>query len=261
MTNPISFLFDWLLDLTRPGADPGEVRTFIANPTQAASPALGDRGDPGPAHAGRVRGCRTGRGLRQQRPGPGAAAHGRRQQRPDLRAAADVRPETDFASHNATQLASNNDIGSPRAGEDAQQGVGNVDLDFDFSRDINTPTARVVNTGNAGDIDTTSVHGDGNVVGDDNDGANTGDVYAGQGSNVQAGGKNNDLHDSSHDVNTRRWRRRHQHRQRPEHSGRRHRHQRWRRCRRHAAATAAASSASAVTAATAVQRQAAPVAA
>ena len=46
-----------------------------------------------------------------------------------------------------------------------------------------------------GDIDTTSVHGDGNVVGDDNVGANTGDVYAGQGSNVQAGGKDNDLHD------------------------------------------------------------------
>ena len=111
-------------------------------------------------------------------------------------------PETDFASHNDTEFASHNDIGSPRAGEDVQQGVGNVDLDFDFSRDINASNGAVVNTGNAGNIDTTSVNGSGNVVGDHNSGANTGDVYAGQGSNVQAGGKNNDLHDNSHDVNT-----------------------------------------------------------
>src|ERR1700752_629021 len=41
MTNPISFLFDWLLGLTRPGADPNDVRAFVANPTQAASPAMG----------------------------------------------------------------------------------------------------------------------------------------------------------------------------------------------------------------------------
>jgi len=41
MTNPISFLFDWLLGLTRPGADPSDVRAFIANPTQAASQAMG----------------------------------------------------------------------------------------------------------------------------------------------------------------------------------------------------------------------------
>ena len=41
MTNPISFLFDWLLGLTRPGADPNDVRAFVANPTQAASQAMG----------------------------------------------------------------------------------------------------------------------------------------------------------------------------------------------------------------------------
>jgi hypothetical protein len=41
MSNPISFLFDWLLGLTRPGADPSDVRAFIANPTQAASQAMG----------------------------------------------------------------------------------------------------------------------------------------------------------------------------------------------------------------------------
>ena len=41
MSNPISFLFDWLLGLTRPGADPSDVRAFVANPTQAASQAMG----------------------------------------------------------------------------------------------------------------------------------------------------------------------------------------------------------------------------
>ncbi len=40
------------------------------------------------------------------------------------------------------------------------------------------------------------------MVGDDNDGNNTGSVHAGQGSNVNAGGINNDLDDHSHDVNT-----------------------------------------------------------
>ena len=202
MSNPISFLFDWLLGLTRPGADPADVRSFIANPTQAASQAMGT--------------AVTQAQLTQAASAvvAPAAIYGTNDPIQALQhTVADnngltfapqrtFAPETDFASHNATQLASNNDIGSPRAGEDVQQGVGNFDLDFDFSRDINASNGAVVNTGNAGDIDTTSVHGSGNVVGDHNSGANTGDVYAGQGSNVQAGGKNNDLHDSSHDVNT-----------------------------------------------------------
>jgi hypothetical protein len=201
MTNPISFLFDWLLGLTRPGADPSDVRAFVANPTQAASQAMGT--------------AVTQAQLTQAASAivAPAAVYGADPIQALQHTVADnsgltfapqrtFAPETDFASHNSTDLASHNDIGSPRAGEDVQQGVGNFDLDFDFSRDINASNGAVVNTGNAGDIDTTSVHGDGNVVGDHNSGANTGDVLAGQGSNVQAGGKNNDLHDSSHDVNT-----------------------------------------------------------
>lgn len=205
MTNPISFLFDWLLGLTRPGADPGEVRNFIANPTQAASQAMGT--------------AVTQAQLTQAASAvvAPAAVYGYNDPIQALQhTVADnngltfapqrtFAPETDFASHNATQLASNNDIGSPRAGEDVQQGVGNFDLSFgDFTfGDKNTASdGSVINTGNAGDIDNTNVRGDGNIVGDHNGGANTGDVYAGQGSNVQVGGKNNDLHDSSHDVNT-----------------------------------------------------------
>src|SRR6478735_877346 len=191
MTNPISFLFDWLLGLTRPGADPNDVRAFVANPTQAASQAMGT--------------AVTQAQLTQAASAivAPAAVYGADPIQALQHTVADnsgltfapqrtFAPQTDFASHNDTALASGNDIGSPRAGEDVQQGVGNFDLDFDFSRDINASNGAVVNTGNAGNIDTTSVHG----------GGNTGDVYAGQGSNVQAGGKNNDLHDSSHDVNT-----------------------------------------------------------
>jgi hypothetical protein len=201
MTNPISFLFDWLLGLTRPGADPNDVRAFVANPTQAASQAMGT--------------AVTQAQLTQAASAivAPAAVYGADPVQALQHTVADnsgltfapqrvFAPETDFASHNDTALASNNDIASPRAGQDLQQGVGNVNLDFDFSRDINASNGAVVNTGNAGNIDTTSVHGSGNVVGDHNSGANTGDVYAGQGSNVQAGGKNNHLHDNSHDVNT-----------------------------------------------------------
>jgi hypothetical protein len=194
MTNPISLLFDWLLGLTRPGADPNEVRSFIANPTYAASQAMGT--------------AVTQAQLTQAASAvvaPAAYYGGNDPIQVLQHTVADnngltfapqpvFAPQTDFASHN--------DIGSPRAGEDVQQGVGNVDLDFDFSRDINASNGAVVNTGNAGNIDTTSVNGSHNVVGDHNGGANTGDVYAGQGSNVQAGGKDNHLHDSSHDVNT-----------------------------------------------------------
>jgi hypothetical protein len=194
MSNPISLLFDWLLGLTRPGADPHEVRSFMANPTAAASQAMGT--------------AVTQAQLTQAASAvvaPAALYGGNDPIEVLQHTVADnngftfapqptFAPETDFASHN--------DIGSPRAGEDVQQGVGNVDLDFDFSRDINASNGAVVNTGHAGDIDTTSVNGSGNIVGDHNGGANTGDVYAGQGANVQAGGKGNHLHDSSHDVNT-----------------------------------------------------------
>jgi hypothetical protein len=202
MTNPISFLFDWLLGLTRPGADPSDVRAFVANPTQAASQAMGT--------------AVTQAQLTQAASAivAPAAVYGADPIQALQHTVADnsgltfapqrtFAPETDFASHNDTALASGNDIGSPRAGEDVQQGVGNFDLDFDFSRDINASDGSTVNTGTInGDVDSTSVKGNGNVVGDDNDGNNTGSVHAGQGSNVNAGGINNDLDDHSHDVNT-----------------------------------------------------------
>ena len=202
MTNPISILFDWLLGLTRPGADPSDVRAFVANPTQAASQALGT--------------AVTQAQLTQAASAvvaPAALAGGGNPIEALQHTVADnngltfapqrvFAPETDFASHNQTDLASHNDIGSPRAGEDVQQGVGNVDLDFDFSRDINASDGSVVNTGTMGDVDNANVHGHGNVVGDDNDGNNTGDVHAGQGSSVNAGGIDNDIDDNSTDVNT-----------------------------------------------------------
>ena len=196
MTNPISFLFDWLLGLTRPGADPNEVRSFVANPTQAASQALGS--------------AVTSAQLTQAASAvvAPAAVYGSSNPIEALQhTVADnhgltFAPQPVFAPETNTDFASHNDIGSPRAGEDVQQGVGNFDLDFDFSRDINASDGSVVNTGNAGNIDTTNVKGDGNIVGDHNGGANTGDVLAGQGSNVQVGGKNNDIHDGGHDVNT-----------------------------------------------------------
>jgi hypothetical protein len=203
MSNPISFLFDWLLGLTRPGADPSDVRAFVANPTQAASQAMGT--------------AVTQAQLTQAASAvvaPAAVYGGGNAVEALQHTVADnngltfapqrtFAPETDFASHNDTALASGNDIGSPRAGEDVQQGVGNFDLDFDFSRDINASDGSTVNTGTInGDVDSTSVKGDGNVVGDDNDGNNTGTVVAGQGSNVNAGGIDNDIDDNSNDVNT-----------------------------------------------------------
>ncbi|HKV20303.1 MAG TPA: hypothetical protein VJR50_14825 [Mycobacterium sp.] len=201
MTNPISFLFDWLLGLTRPGADPSDVRAFIANPTQAASQAMGTavtqaqltQAASAVVAPGAVYGSDPIRAL-QHTVADNAG----------LTFAPQRTFDTDFASGNNVPIASGNDIGSPRAGEDVQQGVGNFDLSFgDFTfGDKNTASdGSVINTGN-GDVDNTNVRGDGNIVGDDNDGNNTGNVHAGQGSNVNAGGFDNDIDDSGNDVNT-----------------------------------------------------------
>jgi hypothetical protein len=102
--------------------------------------------------------------------------------------------QTDFASHNATEVASNNDFMSPdqAAGANAQNGAFNLGFgDITFGdKSTNTATdGAVVNTGAAGDIDTTSVKGDGNVVGDDNN-ANTGIIEAGSHSPVVIGEHN-----------------------------------------------------------------------
>lgn len=203
MTNPISFLFDWLLSLTRPGADPNDVRAFVANPTQAASQAMGTAVTQ--AQLTQAASAVVAPAAVYGSSNPVQALQHTVADNHGLTFAPQrtFAPETDFASHNNVPIASGNDIGSPRAGEDVQQGVGNVDLDFDFSRDINASDGAVVNTGTInGDVDSTSVKGDGNVVGDDNDGNNTGDVIAGQGSNVNAGGIDNDIDDSGNDVNT-----------------------------------------------------------
>jgi hypothetical protein len=110
--------------------------------------------------------------------------------------------QTDFASHNATQVASNNDFMSPdqAAGANAQNGAFNLGFGDITLGDKTTNTATdggVVNTGNAGDIDTTNVEGDGNVVGDDNN-ANTGVIEGGSHSPVIIGeGNDTEVSDSS----------------------------------------------------------------
>ena len=100
-------------------------------------------------------------------------------------------PQTDFASHNATELASNNDFMSPNqsAGTNAQNGAFNLGFGDITLGDKTTNTATnggVVNTGHAGHIDTTSVNGDGNVVGHDNN-ANTGVIESGSHSPITVG--------------------------------------------------------------------------
>jgi len=107
-------------------------------------------------------------------------------------------PDTQAFSNNDTlshnDVLSNNDphILSPEAGHDVQQGGVNLGFgDITFGDKNTASDGSVINTGNAGAIDNTNVHGHGNVVGDGNIGANTGDILAGEGSTVQAGGVGN----------------------------------------------------------------------
>ena len=186
MTNVI----DWLLDLFR---DPVRAQEFIADPgrsmaaanvsnvtaaqvqavaaTVAPAALVGGGGDPV-------------LGLQQAV----AQTHG---------IAFAPQRQTDLLSNNDTRFLSPETNMSNTTGEDSQQGVGNFDLDFgDITLgDKTTNTANdggVVNTGTAGDIDTTNVEGDGNVVGDDNENVNTGDI---DDSNVNIG-EDNDIDDS-----------------------------------------------------------------
>src|ERR1700754_354419 len=116
MTNPISFLFDWLLGLTRPGADPNDVRAFVANPTQAASQAMGT--------------AVTQAQLTQAASAvvAPAAVYGSSNPVQALQhTVADnngltFAPQHVFAPETSVPIASGNEIGSPRAGEDGQQG-------------------------------------------------------------------------------------------------------------------------------------------
>jgi hypothetical protein len=186
MTNVI----DWLLDLFR---DPVRAQEFIADPgrsmaaanvsnvtaaqvqavaaTVAPAALVGGGGDPV-------------LGLQQAV----AQTHG---------IAFAPQRQTDLLSNNDTRFLSPETNMSNTTGEDSQQGVGNFDLDFgDITLgDKTTNTANdggVVNTGTAGDIDTTNVEGDGNVVGDDNENVSTGDI---DDSNVNIG-EDNDIDDS-----------------------------------------------------------------
>src|SRR6185437_16037709 len=111
-------------------------------------------------------------------------------------------PQTDFASHNATQVASNNDFMSPdqAAGANAQNGAFNLGFGDITLGDKTSNTATnggVVNTGTAGHIDTTSVNGDGNVVGHGNN-ANTGVIDGGSHSPIIIGeGNDTQVSDTS----------------------------------------------------------------
>jgi len=189
MANIISELLDFLLGIDSPNAKAEDVRAFVNNPTQAASQALGTAVTQ--AQLTQAASAVVAPAAVQGTSNPVQALQHQVAENHGLTFA----PEHVFApeTNTAVPIASGNNvpIASPQAGHDAQQGVGNVDLDFDFSRDINASDGSVVNTGTAGDIDNTNVHGSGNVVGDDNIGANTGDVHAGPGSNVQAGGVGN----------------------------------------------------------------------
>ncbi len=105
-------------------------------------------------------------------------------------------PETQAFSNNDT--LSHNDVLSPEAGHDVQQGGVNLDFgDITFGdKTTNTATdGGVVNTGNAGDILT-----DGSVKqeGDDNV-ANTGDIETGDHSPVVVG-NDNDVEDNSQET-------------------------------------------------------------
>jgi hypothetical protein len=111
-------------------------------------------------------------------------------------------PQTDFASHNATEVASNNDFMSPdqAAGANAQNGAFNLGFGDITLGDKTSNTATdggVVNTGTAGHIDTTSVNGDGNVVGHGNN-ANTGVIEGGSHSPIIIGeGNDTQVSDTS----------------------------------------------------------------
>ncbi len=195
MTNPISAVVDYLISLFGPDPDPSDVRAFVNNPVQAAQAATGQA-----VTAAQLQTAYTAVAPVSAAYGNGDPIEGMQRAMANHNGLAFV-PQTealsnnDTLSHNDTRLLSPETNVVNHAGEDQQQGVGNVDLDFgDITfgdKTTNTATdGGVVNTGNAGDIDTTNVEGDGNVVGDDNENVNTGDVETGDGSPVVIGEDN-----------------------------------------------------------------------
>jgi hypothetical protein len=108
---------------------------------------------------------------------------------------------TDFASHNSVPIASNNDVLSPDQHSGANSQVGGVNIGFgDITfGDKNTASdgSVIVGDDNNGDIDTTNVKGDGNVVGDGNN-ANTGTVLTGDHGSTNIGdGNDTEITDNS----------------------------------------------------------------
>lgn len=159
MTNVI----DWILDLFR---DPVAGRAFLADPDRAL------------AHAGLQNVNAAQMQAVCATVAPAAVLHGAGDPVAGLQQAVAQTHGIAFTPQRQTDLWSNNDTRflSPETTIDRS-----IDLQFgDFTfGDKTTTTATdgsVINTGEAGDIDTTSVEGDGNVVGDGNN-ANTGVIH------------------------------------------------------------------------------------
>src|SRR5689334_9599316 len=167
MTNVI----DWILDLFR---DPVQAQAFVNDPDRAMTNA-GVQG----VTAAQVNAVAATVAPAAVIHGGGNPVHGLQQAVAETHGIAftpqyepTFAPETlsnnDTLSHNDTRLLSPETNVVNHAGADQQQGVGNVDLNFgDITfGDKNTASdGSVVNTGHAGDIDNTNVHGDGNVTG------------------------------------------------------------------------------------------------
>jgi hypothetical protein len=179
-------LIDYILNLFR-SPEPEVARAFVNNPVQAASTATGQA-----VTAAQLQTAYTA-------VAPVSAAYGGGDPIVGMqRAVANhnnlefeptrvLSPDTEIASRNNAEFLSNNDpqVLSPHAGESVQQGGVNLDFsDMTFGDRVEASDGSVVNTGTAGDIDNTNVKGDGNVVGDDNENVNTGDI---EDSNVNIG--------------------------------------------------------------------------
>jgi hypothetical protein len=182
MTN----VLDWILDLFR---DPVQAQAFIADPDKSMQNAGVQN-----VSAAQVNAVAASVAPAAVIQGGGNPVHGLQQAVAQTHGIAFVpqsqhvfAPETQAFSNNDT--LSHNDVLSPEAGHDVQQGGVNLDFGDVTFGDKTTNTATdggVVNTGTAGDILT-----DGSVkqTGDDNT-ANTGDIETGDGSPVIVGNDN-----------------------------------------------------------------------
>jgi hypothetical protein len=189
-------LIDYILNLFR-SPNPDVARAFVQNPVQAASTATGQA-----VTAAQLQTAYTAVAPVSAAYGGGDPIVGMQRavanhNNLEFEPARVLSPDTEFASRNNTnaEFLSNNDpqVLSPHAGESVQQGGVNLDFsDMTFGDRNEASEGSVINTGTAGDIDATNVKGDGNVVGDDNENVNTGDI---EDSNVNIG-EDNEIDDS-----------------------------------------------------------------